>query len=89
MALPFRVSRTFFGRLAKYLAATSYTIDFGYLKNRIISVCKRPVRKFSIIVTLRYSYLLGYFKVMHAYYKHVTSPNVNNDLPPKSMRREI
>jgi len=70
---------------AKYLAATSYTVDLGLnwfssqesqvpIPVLIILVCERPAAKTfdycrsSIILRTR-SYLLGHFKVMHAYYK--------------------
>jgi len=71
----------------KYLTATSYIVDLGYPKNRIISVCKRPTRRpliiAALILRIRF-YLLGHFIIMHVYYKHVTCSNINNDLPPKS-----
>jgi len=38
---------------AKYLAATSYTVNLGYPKNWIISVCEYPTRRPTIIVALR------------------------------------
>jgi len=50
----------------KYLAATLYTIDLGYSKNQIISICECPVQRPSIILRTR-SYLLGHFEVKHTY----------------------
>jgi len=43
-----------------YFAMTSYTVDLGYPKNRMISVAERPARTLSIIAALRLCFALDF-----------------------------
>ncbi|XP_014470676.1 PREDICTED: metaxin-1-like [Dinoponera quadriceps] len=54
-----------------------------YQMTHVSSVKAFDYRRSSVILRTQY-YLLGHFEVIHAYYKHLTCLNVNNDLPLKS-----
>jgi len=82
MTLPRWVGRTFFGRLQSRILSrvpeepNNYSLQTPSAK--AFDYCRSSVSLHT------QSYLFGYFEVIHAYYKHVTCPNINNDLPPKS-----